>query len=138
MERVDLNSLLSCRSHVPRLEIKPLHLPLDRYGSVSPHPPKIDPGGEDPEQPGREVHPKLVKRHGIMAAGPNDENVLYRDQDPANENEPFDLRIARLAPVDADFLHERTVFDVGRGRLTGDELDQIREHVGGADVSRFR
>jgi hypothetical protein len=60
--------------------------------------------------------------------------MLYRDQDPANQNHLFDLRIARLGPVDSHLLHEGAAVDIRSGVPAGDKLEQIGEHFGARPI----
>lgn len=68
-------------------------------------------------------------RDGVVVADPDDENVLHGDQNPAHENQPFDLGITPLATRNVDGFDEGAPFDFWWRRTSTDELKEVREHV---------
>ena len=58
----------------------------------------------------------------VVLAYPDDEHVLDRDQDPADEDHALHLRISPFMAADMHRLDESAAFDLRRGRTAADEL----------------
>ena len=105
--------------------------PTQKRGSL---PEIIRQGRQQPEQEGRGVDPKLMERHGVVVHRPDDGHVLDRDQDPADQNDPFQPRIAGDRPADVHLRNERPVD--APGGAAGLELEKVGKHPG-ETVPRF-
>src|SRR5687767_6884360 len=69
-----------------------------------------------------------MERNGIIPAYPDDQHVLYRDENPANQDHHLHLWIALLDVLDAYLLHECRAVDIRCRRPAGDKLEQIGKH----------
>ena len=86
----------------------------------------VGPRGDEAQEKGREVNPKLVKRHGIVVHSPDHEYVLHGNQAPAKEDDLLRARIGWNRPAHAHFLDEGPIKVIGI--TVGKKLEEVGKH----------
>ena len=98
--------------------------------------PKVNGGAEEGGGDGGAVDPKRVEFHRVFFDEPDDEPAFDGDEEPADEDEFFDARVAAREVLDPTHFLDEPAIVVGR-RAAGDELKKVGDH-GAAEITGKR